>query len=86
MAKSPGLPGTRTSSDHFLIGQEQADLGKEAKQGKLPRTRDVMKYFCFRKNLPEFKFKPVASAMCCPFKSGSNDANCEENPMCKEYA
>ena len=45
-----------------------------------------MKYFCFRKNLPEFKFKPVASAMCCPFKSGSNDANCEENPMCKEYA
>ena len=83
---APGQPGTRTSSDHFLIGQEHSDLGKEAKQGKLPRTCDVMKYFFFLKSLPEFKFKPVASAMCCPFKSGSHIANCEENQRCKEYA
>ena len=32
MINNPG-PRTRTSSDHFLVGQEQSDLGKEARQG-----------------------------------------------------
>ena len=63
MSKSPGLPGTRTASDHFLVGQAQSDLGKDAMQGKLPITKDVMKYFLFRKGLPEFKFKSVELAI-----------------------
>ena len=44
MSNNPG-PRTRTSSDHFLVGQEQSDLGQEARQGKLPLTKDIMKYF-----------------------------------------
>ena len=82
MSKSPGLPGTRTASDHFLVGQAQSDLGKDAMQGKLPLTKDVMKYFLFRKGLPEFKFKSVELAINCPLKSGSIQSNCKENPKC----
>ena len=82
MSKSPGLPGTRTASDHFLVGQAQSDLGKDAMQGKLPITKDVMKYFLFRKGLPEFKFKSVELAINCPLKSCSIQSNCKENPKC----
>jgi hypothetical protein len=84
MPKTPARPETRVNSDHFLIGAAQADLGKDARQGKLPLTCDVMKYFMHRKNLAEFKFRPVDSVICCPFKSGTVIANCEENPNCKE--
>ena len=59
MPKTPSGPATRVSSDHFLIGPEQSDLGRDAMQGNLPTTGDVMRYFFYRKNLPELKFKPV---------------------------
>ena len=84
MSKTPSGPGTRVNSDHFLIGPEQSDLGRDARQGKLPTTRDVMKYFFYRKNLAEFKFKPVDSVICCPFKSGTVVSNCEVNLLCKD--
>ena len=81
MSNNPG-PRTRTSSDHFLVGQEQSDLGKEARQGKLPLTKDVMKYFFYRKNMPEFKFKPVNLAICCPLKSGTQYSKCSDASQC----
>jgi len=84
MSKSPGGNITRASTGHFIVGQEQPDLGKDAKQGKLPLTGDVMRYFFHRKNLPEFKFKPVKTTICCSFKTGTNAANCQDNPMCTE--
>ena len=84
MYKTLGVPVSRTNSNHFLIGQEQSDLGKDARQGKLPDTRDVLKYFFYRKKLPDFKFKPVGSAICCRFKSGTGFTNCEDNPKCRE--
>ena len=77
MSNNPG-PRTRTTSDHFLVGQEQSDLGQEARQGKLPLTKDVMKYFLYRKNMPEFKFKPVNLAICCPLKSGTQYSKCSD--------
>ena len=43
MAKSSGGRGTRTDTDHFLIGPEVSNLGKDARQGKLPLAGDVMK-------------------------------------------
>ena len=48
MLKSPGLPGSRNLTDLFLIGQAQPDLGKYARQGRLPLTKFVMKYLLFR--------------------------------------
>lgn len=84
MSKSPGGKSTRASSGHFLVGQEQPDLGKDARGGKLPLTGDVMRYFFHRKNLPNFKFKPVKTSICCPFKTGSMVANCQDNPLCTE--
>ena len=65
---------SRTSTDHFLVGPEMSDLGKDARQGKLPLTRDVLKYLFHRKGLPEFKSKPVEQAICCPLKSGTTGA------------
>ena len=59
-------------------------MGRDARQGKLPTTRDVMKYFFYRKSLADFKFKPVDSAICCQFKSGTVVSNCEVNLMCKD--
>ena len=69
MSKTPGGPVTRVNSDHFLIGPEQSDLGRDARQGKLPTTRHVMKYFFYRKK---------------PFKSGTVVPNCEVNLKCKD--
>ena len=80
---SSGL-NSRTSTDYFWVGPEMSDLGKDARQGKLPLTRDVLKYLFHRKGLPEFKSKPVEQAICCPFKSGTNVANCDDNTNCKE--
>ena len=82
MSKTPGKPGTRTASDYFLVGQGQSDLGNEARQGKLPLTKDVMKYFLYRKNMPEYKFKPVDLAICCPLKSGTKVSKCNDSPNC----
>ena len=73
MSKKP----TRLQHGHFLVGQEQPDLGTEAKIGKLPTTRSVLQYFFFRKNLAKFKFKPVGPAICCPFKSHTFVPDCE---------
>ena len=36
-----GVPVTRSNTDHFLVGQEEPDLGPEARAGKLPKTRAV---------------------------------------------
>ena len=74
---------TRFNSDHFLVGQDQPDLGKEVQVGKLPTTRSVLKYIFFRKRLPSFKFQPIGSVLCCPFITGTLTPNCEENPGCK---
>ena len=74
---------TREHTNHFLVGQEQSDLGKEARSGKLPLTRHIMQYLLYRKNLPEFKFKPVAGVICCPLKTQSLESSCEVNPNCK---
>ena len=84
MSKSPGGRDTRTNTDHFLIGQETSNLGKDARQGKLPLTLDVMRYFFHRKNLPVFKFKPVDSAISCPFKAHKHIASCDDNPICRD--
>ena len=43
-----------------------------------------MRYFFHRKNLPDFKFKPVKTTICCPFKTSSTSASCQDNPMCTE--
>ena len=80
----PSGQRSRASSDHFLVGPASSDLGKDARQGKLPLTRDVMKYFFHRKNLPEFRSKPADKVICCPFKAGTNIANCENTPNCKD--
>ena len=85
MAKSSGGRGTRTDTDHFLIGPEVSNLGKDARQEKLPLLGDVMKYFFHRKNLPDFKYKPVDSVICCPFKSGTLTANCDDNSKCLSH-
>ena len=75
---------SRASSDYFLVGPASSDLGKDARQAKLPLTRDVMKYFFHRKNLPEFRSKPADKVICCPFKAGTTTANCDTNPSCNE--
>ena len=41
-----------------------------------------MKYFLYRKNLPEFKYKSVYQAICCPLESGTNYSNCNESFQC----
>ena len=81
MSKKP-VKGIRQASNHFLVGPEEPDLGKEVRQGRLPWTREVVKYLFYRKNLKTFKYKPVKNAICCPLKSGDMKANCEENPDC----
>ena len=48
-----GVHLTRSNTDHFLVGQEQTDLGSEAKAGKLPKTRAVLQYMFNRKNSPK---------------------------------
>ena len=78
MSKNKVTSYTRQKTEHFLVGQEQADLGKEAMSGKLPLTRDVMKYLFHVKNLPEFKYKPVGGVICCPLKSISVISSCED--------
>ena len=62
---------TRFNSGHFLVGQSHPDLGTEVKVGKLPTQRSVLQYLFYRKNLPEHKFGPLGSVICCPHKSGS---------------
>ena len=81
--KKPGGMHTRMKSEHFLVGQEENNLGSESISGKLPKTADVLRYFFYRKNLPQFKFKPVNNVICCPMKSGLKVANCEGNPDCE---
>ena len=49
MVKSSSGRVSKADTDHFLIGPEVPNLGKDAGQGRLPLTRDVMKYFFHRK-------------------------------------
>ena len=84
MPNTSSGPRSRTSTDHFLVGPEMSDLGKDANQGKLPLTCDVLKYIFYSKSLPEFKSKPLHQIIFCPFKSCINVANCDENPNCKD--
>ena len=37
-----------------------------------------------QKKLTDFKFKPVDSVICCPFKSGKVVSNCEVSLKCKD--
>ena len=83
MPKTPNISTTRIQKRHFLVGQEQPDLGIEAKLGKLPKTRAVLQYLFHRKNLPKFKFQEVGLAICCPFQAGTLNPNCENNPDCQ---
>ena len=83
MPKKQGNPGSRAHSEHFMIGQEEPDLGVDSKNGKLPLTRDVLKYFFFRKNLPENKFGPVGQSICCPLLRCKKVASCESQPDCQ---
>ena len=57
-------------------------MGKEARSGKLPCTREVLQYFFYRKNTPNFKYKPVSGAICCPLKTGTISSSCGDNPHC----
>ena len=82
MPSKEGKPGSRAHSDHFMVGQEQSDLGVDSKNGKLPLTKDVLRYLFYRKNLPENKFKPVGQSICCPLLTGSRDASCETDCHC----
>ena len=82
MPSKTGIGSTRQASYHFLVGQQESDLGKDARNGKLPQTREVMQYLFHRKNLKQFKFKTVGDAICCPLRSGQIKAKCEENPGC----
>ena len=82
MPNKPSIFSTRQSTCHFLIGQEQNDLGKEAISGKLPRTRFAMQYMLFRKILPQFKVKPVSTVICCPLMTWSTNSYCATNPDC----
>ena len=82
MPSKEGKPGSRAHSDHFMVGQEQSDLGVDSKNGKLPLTKDVLRYFFYRKNLPENKFKPVGQSICCPLLTGSRAASCETDCQC----
>ena len=49
--------------------------------GKLPLTADVMKYFMYRRNLPDFKLGSPSSVFC-PLKTGTQDAKCWEPGGC----
>ena len=82
MPNKTGIGSTRQASNHFLVGQQESDLGKDARNGNLPLTREVMKYLFHRKNLRQFKFKAVRDAICCPLRSGQIKAKCEENLEC----
>ena len=82
MPKKTGTGSTRAHSNHFLVGPEEPDLGKEARSGKLPCTRAVLQYFFYRKNLPNFKFKPVGNSICCSLKHNTTSAACEDNADC----
>ena len=66
-------PATRKKTEVFIVGQEASTFPSV---GKLPLTQDVMKYFKYRRNLPEFKFSSASSAACCPLKTGTQDAMC----------
>ena len=79
MSKFPGASTTRKKTEIFLIGQSESSLPSN---GKLPLTSDVMKYFFYRRNLPEFKSRPPSSAVCCPLKTKSQDASCFELGGC----
>ena len=81
---SAKVTSTRLQSDHYMIGQQCSDLGVDSKIGKLPLTKSVMKYLFFRKNLPNFKYKSVKLAICCPMNRTENRSNCDNNPDCKE--
>ena len=80
--KKSGI-GTRANSDNFFIGQEQCDLGPEARQGKLPLTRNVLAHLFHVKNLPGYKYQSIAKVICCPMKAHTKMAICEENTECK---
>ena len=84
MSQATSGPSLRASSDHFLVGSEQPDLGKDARQGKLPLTRSVLQYFFHRKNLPEFKSKTLDQIICCNLSRSNFIADCENNPNCKD--
>ena len=79
MSKKTGSGSTRSHTQHFLVGPEQLDMGKEARSGKLPCTREVLQYFFYRKNTPNFKYKPVSGAICCPLKIGTTSSSCGNN-------
>ena len=84
MSQATSGPSLRASSDHFLVGSAQPDLGKDARQGKLPLTRSVLQYFFHRKNLPEFKSKTLDQIICCNLSRSNFIADCENNPNCKD--
>ena len=69
---------SRSSTDHFLLGQEEESVrGRSGSGNKLLLTKDMMRYFMYRKNLPQFRGWTLASIVCCPLSTGTNTAKCQ---------
>ena len=70
---------TRKQTEVFLFGQGNPEFPSA---GKLPLAADVMRYLLYRKQLPEFKISSTAAVICCPLKTGTQDARCLDPGGC----
>ena len=69
---------TRSSTDVFLIGNTRDTFPGN----RLPLTIDVMKYLHHRKNLPEWRYKPIKTVISCHMISGQKFAKCFQDGGC----
>ena len=69
---------SRSSTNIYLVGQMKEDITDI----KLPTNRDILQYLIYKQSKPKetSKKKPALKCViCCPFKSGTNQANCERD-------
>ena len=65
---------TRSATDHFLIGSEQAAI-KAGSQILTPRA--MLQYVMFRKNSQDLKKWKIQDVICCPMLTGTRYAVCQ---------
>ena len=74
---------TRKKTEVYMFGQGNSSFPSA---GKLPLTGDVMRYLVYRKQLPEFKTSSPSAVICCPLKTGTQDASCLDPGGCSDPA
>ena len=72
----------RSDTQRFLVGH----ISDTFPDKDLPTRRDVLKYLLHKKHRYQTEHKgkspPLKELVCCPLKSKSNDAKCDEEGGC----